>query len=63
MAHLVEFCGELRGVWETLPERAGALLRKLLSRTKLLQSLPQGVVRVMLSDPNWASVSHPNAQG
>ena len=60
---MVEFCGELRRVWETMPERAGPLLRELLSRTRLLQSLPQGVVREMLSNPRWHGVSNSDSKG
>jgi hypothetical protein len=49
--YLNEFLGELRGVWKDMPGREGTLLCELLRRTRTLQSLPQGVVWKMLSDP------------
>jgi hypothetical protein len=61
--HLAEFCGELRGAWETLPERPRTLLRELFVRARLLQSMSQGVVRRMLSDPDWSGFPDPNSEG
>jgi hypothetical protein len=61
--YMAEFCGELRGVWETVPERAGTLLRELFVRTRGLQSLSKGVVRRMLSDPDWTGVSDSDSEG
>jgi hypothetical protein len=61
--YLAEFCGELRGVWEAMPGRARTRLCKLFVRTRLLQSLSQGVVRRMLSHPNWAGVQDSDSEG
>jgi hypothetical protein len=58
--YLDEFLGELHGVWKDMPGREGTLLCELLRHTRTLQSLPQGVVRKMLSDPRWSSVPDPD---
>ena len=47
--YLENFRRELRSVWETVPERTGPLLCELLQRTREFQSLPEGVVRSVLS--------------
>jgi hypothetical protein len=61
--YMAEFCGELRRVWEAMPRRARSLLRELFVRTRLLQSLSQGVVRRMLSHPDWAGVPDSDSEG
>ena len=62
-SYLENFRGKLRGVWSTLPERAGPLLRELLQRTRELQSMPEGVVRTLLSGHHWGSVPDSSADG
>jgi hypothetical protein len=61
--YLDEFCGELRGMWEGVQGREGTLLRELFRRTRVLQSLPEGLVREMLSNPCWASVPDQDSEG
>ena len=61
--YLENFRGKLRGVWSTLPERAGPLLRELLQRTRDFQSMPEGVVRTVLSSNDWGPVPDPSADG
>jgi len=40
--------GELRRMWETVPEGAGPLLCKFFKQTRTLESMPAGVVRKVL---------------
>jgi hypothetical protein len=54
--------GELRAVWQGVPERSGTLLRKLLLQERDFQSMQEGVVRNMLHHFDWRSVSDPSAE-
>lgn len=54
--------GELRAVWQGVPERSGTLLRKLLLQEREFQSMQEGVVRTMLHHFDWRSVSDPSAE-
>ena len=60
-SYLEIFCRELRFLWDTLPDRAGPLLRQLLQRTRAFQSMPEGLVRPMLSGDCWRSFSDPSS--
>ena len=60
--YLESFCGEMRGVWNDVPEWPGDLLRQLLVRTGLLQSVSEGLVRQMLLDFIWDGVSNSDTQ-
>jgi hypothetical protein len=63
--YLESFCRELRGLWEPLPEGTGPFLRQLLERTRSFQSMPQGLVRTLLSSDCWRPLpnSNPDRRG
>jgi hypothetical protein len=61
--YLDSFCRELRGMWETVPERTGTFLRQLLERTRAFQSMPEGLVRPMLSSDYWRPLPDQSSDG
>jgi hypothetical protein len=61
--YLESFCGKLCSLWETVPGGARNLLLELLERTRSFQSMPEGLVRPMLSSDYWRSLSDPSSDG
>jgi hypothetical protein len=54
---------ELRPLWKNVPERCGTLLRKLLQQEREFHTLQEGVVRSMLRNFDWRSVSDSGSGG
>jgi hypothetical protein len=61
--YLESFRRELCRMWESLPERTGPFLRELFQYTGSLQSLPESLVRTMLSSDYWRSIPDPGSDG
>jgi hypothetical protein len=61
--YLESFCRKLRGMWEALPDGTGPFLRELLECTRSFQSMPEGLVRPMLSGHHWRPLSDSSSDG
>ena len=58
--YLESFRRKLRSMWESVPERTGPVLRELLQRTRAFQSMPESVLRPLLSSDYWGPFSDPD---
>jgi hypothetical protein len=61
--YLESFRGKLRGMWSSVPEGTGPFLCELLKLTRAFQSMPEGVVRPLLSSDHWGPLSNTSADG
>jgi hypothetical protein len=55
--------GELRAVWQDVPEQSGTLLRKFLLQEREFQSMQEGMVGSILHNFDWRSVSNLSSEG